>query len=921
MDEGFFRTAFRSLTGHEPFSWQARLYKRLTHGDLPPYCNIPTGLGKTAVIPIWLIALAHHLHTGSVFPRRLIYIVNRRTIVDQATEIAESLRAQLRSDENARGLRQLLSEASSILHDEPVAISTLRGEFADNGEWKADPARPAIVIGTIDMIGSKLLFSGYGDGRHRRPHHAGLIGQDALIVHDEAHLSPAFSQLLRAAEAEQNRCGEKRPIRVMELSATGRGNVQDATNQGLGLDGNDRQDEVVQHRLSATKLLCIRDVEVDSKAKDALADRLAELAFGQDDTGYRVLIYARSPETAGNVADALLRNIGDGGERRLRLLTGTIRGHERDSLAKCDVFMAFKANPDRTLLDRTVYLVATSAGEVGVDLDADHLVCDLTMLDSMIQRFGRVNRLGGKGRTAGITIVCEKPEKAEGGEPRRKKGGGIDDLAARIAKTRELLERLPATDGCYDASPAALTELLRKNAKEAEDAFSPVPTIVPTTDILFDNWSLTSIVGDLPGRPEVAPYLHGIAEHEPPETFIAWRADVDYVAEEGLRSDDLADILDEYAIKPWERLRDSTGRVQKQLAALAKQERGEGEGKKLVGDMLAIVVDPAGRPVIATIRKAAEMNLAYHTVILPVEAGGLSKEGVFEPETKTPATDLDVADRGPGTSRARLRVVLRRGDAGWRAEYLAASGETAPALPTDAFDNAVALEDEVATATRMTIVQRIPIGGDDDEPNCILLYLVSPRDPDAPPTVSAEQQTLGKHTEGVQAAAQRIGKALRLDDSLHKALVLASQWHDAGKDRAIWQRYACNDNREAVLAKSPRYLHWKALGGYRHEFGSLHDAAADRGIVECGERDLVLHLIAAHHGWARPHFEPKHYDQPPITSDRNQAAAIEVMQRFARLQQRFGRWGLAWLESLLRCADGLASRGQDQSSQKNGGAE
>jgi len=31
------------------------------------------------------------------------------------------------------------------------------------------------------------------------------------------------------------------------------------------------------------------------------------------------------------------------------------------------------------------------------------------------------------------------------------------------------------------------------------------------------------------------------------------------------------------------------------------------------------------------------------------------------------------------------------------------------------------------------------------------------------------------------------------------------------------------------------------------------------------------------------------------------------MQRFGRLQLRFGRWGLAWLESLLRCADALAS--------------
>ena len=53
------------------------------------------------------------------------------------------------------------------------------------------------------MIGSKLLFSGYGDGPYRRAHHAGLMGQDTLIVHDEAHLSLPFSDMLRSVAEEQ----------------------------------------------------------------------------------------------------------------------------------------------------------------------------------------------------------------------------------------------------------------------------------------------------------------------------------------------------------------------------------------------------------------------------------------------------------------------------------------------------------------------------------------------------------------------------------------------------------------------------------------------------------------------------------------------------------------------------------------------
>jgi len=63
----------------------------------------------------------------------------------------------------------------------PLAISTLRGELADNREWQTDPARPAIIVGTVDMIGSRLLFSGYGAGRSYgpcpecRPHRARLL--------------------------------------------------------------------------------------------------------------------------------------------------------------------------------------------------------------------------------------------------------------------------------------------------------------------------------------------------------------------------------------------------------------------------------------------------------------------------------------------------------------------------------------------------------------------------------------------------------------------------------------------------------------------------------------------------------------------------------------------------------------------------
>src|SRR5262245_15656005 len=84
-----FADAFARLTGNPPFPWQRRLYEEFAAGRFPPSCNLPTGLGKTAVIPIWVVALANN----PALPRRLVYVVNRRTVVDQSTREAERVRA------------------------------------------------------------------------------------------------------------------------------------------------------------------------------------------------------------------------------------------------------------------------------------------------------------------------------------------------------------------------------------------------------------------------------------------------------------------------------------------------------------------------------------------------------------------------------------------------------------------------------------------------------------------------------------------------------------------------------------------------------------------------------------------------------------------------------------------------------------
>src|SRR5687767_4557316 len=125
MNDREFRVRFSELTGIEdgPMLWQERLFREhfvKANGVLPSVIDLPTGLGKTMVMAIWLIAR----EVNKDLPRRLIYVVDRRTVVDQATKVAEKLRKAVGKDK--------------------LAISTLRGQLADNREWSRDPSRPAI---------------------------------------------------------------------------------------------------------------------------------------------------------------------------------------------------------------------------------------------------------------------------------------------------------------------------------------------------------------------------------------------------------------------------------------------------------------------------------------------------------------------------------------------------------------------------------------------------------------------------------------------------------------------------------------------------------------------------------------------------------------------------------------------------------
>jgi len=478
MSTDWLRCALSLPTSHAPFPWQDELLRRFRQGELVSSLDIPTGLGKTAVMAVWLVARA----LGAPQPRRLVYVVDRRAVVDQATEVAEALCAWVAKEPGVAG--------ALGLGDRPLPISTLRGQHVDNRAWLEDPSSPAIVIGTVDMVGSRLLFSGYGVSSKMRPYHAGLLGADTLVVLDEAHLVPSFEDLLREVERGADSFGPKEAslrglvpeFKFLSLSATGR--QTDTT--ALVLSDEDRSNPIVKKRLTAKKALSIVDLgkntdDADEATKNKwpkLAGVLAKQAWEVTTQGsalVRCLVFCNARKDTTAVA-AELRSLAKSAtapEPTIELFVGGRRVNERTQARDAVARLGFLAGT-AVNLERSAFLIATSAGEVGVDLDADHMVCDLVAWERMVQRLGRVNRRG-DGDAKVVVVVDSEPVPLT----TKAKEGRAEKLAKRDAATRAFTERPGLQSEIEDLEAAEQPEdnevcALRDRVKELDDKIAAI---------------------------------------------------------------------------------------------------------------------------------------------------------------------------------------------------------------------------------------------------------------------------------------------------------------------------------------------------------------------------------------------------------------------------------------------------------------
>lgn len=191
----FFKTLSPGTS--KPHAWQSEL--AAISECRSRLIQIPTGLGKTlGVAGAWLYHRAARGDNG--WPRRLVWCLPMRGLVEQTKAVLDAA-----------------LESSGLA----TAIHILMGGV-DAGEWALEPEKPAVLIGTQDMLLSRALNRGYGAARARWPIEMGLLSQDALWVMDEVQLMDVG--LVTSAQLQAFRTRDAgwplRPVHTWWMSAT-----------------------------------------------------------------------------------------------------------------------------------------------------------------------------------------------------------------------------------------------------------------------------------------------------------------------------------------------------------------------------------------------------------------------------------------------------------------------------------------------------------------------------------------------------------------------------------------------------------------------------------------------------------------------------------------------------------------------------
>lgn len=361
-----FRTFFSDATqGRGPYPYQEQF---ATSDALPHLIRAPTGAGKTATAVLGWLWRWTQKFPGT--PRRLVYCLPMRVLVEQSTQAAESWIKNLELD---------------------VKTHVLMGGV-DTEEWYLSPEKPAILIGTQDMLLSRALNRGYAASRFHWPIDFALLNNDCLWVFDEPQLMGSGVSTSAQLAGLRESLGVQFNCPSVWMSATLEPAWLDTidfrgkfTAKPLELDPEkDYEPKLPLHkRMTAAKKL----QKLAVAANDAKA--VASAVMKQHQAGTQTLVIANTVDRAKDIYAELGKQRKKSATPALLLVHSRFRPQEREKLNE----ELQTASPG----DRII--VATQVVEAGVDISSRTLVTELAPWSSIVQRIGRCNRTGDDGNT------------------------------------------------------------------------------------------------------------------------------------------------------------------------------------------------------------------------------------------------------------------------------------------------------------------------------------------------------------------------------------------------------------------------------------------------------------------------------------------------------------------------------------------
>ncbi len=896
-----FTSYFQAVHNYPPFPWQQRLTTQvLDKGKWPDVIDLPTGTGKTAVLDTAIFALAAR---PEVFPRRVVFVIDRRIVVDQVVSRAQQIEKQIR-----KGSTPILQNIKSCLEEisggSPMGVVALRGGIPINREWAHRPDEPWVMVSTVDQFGSQLLFRGYGVTQKMRPIHAGLAGNDCLVILDEVHLSRAFAETLQQVSTFGSNGRLPRRFHVVEMSATP---TNSSGNRFCLTETDLESSPELRRRVKAKKTAKLYDagtkppdIAIPIAVKKILKSEL-------DKSGHSVGVIVNRVRTAREVH----RTLSEAGYSA-HLITGRMRPLDK---ARSLEAISELVDPDkpRKVEDLTV-IVATQAIEVGADFSFDILITEVAPIDSLRQRFGRLDRRGvlteqiGKPARAWIIGVKsalnpQKPDPVYGDSVR------ITWEALQALEGFEDIDFSPLPENHYHLSedcyaPTAQAPLLLKTYIDAWIQTSPEPVIQPAVD-----W-----------------FLHGIENKKrTADVTLVWRKDhsLEVLKEIPLRSAECLEVPID-AAKSW------LGGSLKEVPV------ADVNGDYMDADNLDTNRGNDWyrwrgydeEPEVISVQDIRPGD----TIIVEPRKGGLSG-GTWDPSSSDVVEDLGDEAQAAYGQRFTLRLDPQLKPDGWPSPPHPEEETTAL---ESLYDRISEWLNKVSTLPDLLDWQRYTIKELQSGYECKSMdtfYILASKKFDPSILESSDQSvsftgsgvTLKEHLHGVSEQVTEYAYRLGLSAEIQADLKLAAELHDFGKVDSRFQKQMVGDDQvqqamfDEPLAKSlPKARvspgKWPPV---RHEIMSVAMAQSNPQIlVEAHDPDLVLYLVGTHHGYARPlapirkdsypemlQFNHKGVHVEANTDVANSPLALDMADRFWTLIERYGYYGLTWLETILRLAD------------------